>query len=551
MKKSIIVSAVLATLFMSNVCTSAVEPMQAYAETVSTESVTQVNISGTTSDGFTYSGVKNRITLSNGCTFYVGAYATITGYTGTKTNLVIPSSVDGCTVVGIGNNCFANTSLASVTIPNSVTKIGMRAFLRTKLTSVTIPSSVKLIGDSAFKGTNLTSVTIPSSVTSIGSEAFRGTKLTSVTIPSSVTSIGSGAFRECEKLISVKIPKDCKVGKAAFTGCSSLITVNGARAYTMKQDDNGVSIPVLDEDSARRKVIAECFSTSEGVKFVDDYCTALCDYVVATEIKPWMNDNIKARQLYDWLIRHARYEDEKNGETLYDAENHVYSSVFLSAGLNSTGTAFNGVGETVCEGYSKAYTMLLTAAGMESYLLHGYATGTGTMGHAWNLVKIDDTYYQCDVTWDENYWINNGGGSTEVTTGTSYKYFLKTAEQMDILHVDEKGDPTLSTGKIAGCGSITHPYLNYSLTDGNNALANATTTEFCDANGDGILDYDINLDGKKSIQDGTFVNETKSFFNNGFVLSTDTLDVWLLYLKCVNLSPAEVRALAKAGGTIC
>ena len=336
MKKSIIVSAVLATLFMSNVCTSAVEPMQAYAETVSTESVTQVNISGTTSDGFTYSGVKNRITLSNGCTCYVGAYATITGYTGTKTNLVIPSSVDGCTVVGIGDNCFANTPLASVTIPNSVTSIGYKAFADCgNLTSITIGSSVTEIGNEAFSGChNLTAVhiedlaawcnipfyetmngnsllhsnpleyahhlyqngeevkdlVIPNNVTTIGRNAFCGCSgLKSVTIPNSVKSIGSDAFSGCTGLTSIDIPNSVtSIGNSTFSGCTGLTSIDipnsvtyiGNSAFSGCSGLTSIDIPnsvlAIDDDAFENCAKLSSVNIGNSVKYIGEGAFSYC-----------------------------------------------------------------------------------------------------------------------------------------------------------------------------------------------------------------------------------------------------------------------------------
>lgn len=53
----------------------------------------------------------------------------IVKYSGTAEELVIPGKLDGKKVTGIGNEAFSgHYSLASVTIPDSVTAIGQLAF---------------------------------------------------------------------------------------------------------------------------------------------------------------------------------------------------------------------------------------------------------------------------------------------------------------------------------------------------------------------------------------------------------------------------------------
>jgi len=135
--------------------------------------------------------------------FTVQANGTLTLWSGTGTEVSIPSMVNGVRVTAIGNGVFQDRGLTSVTIPDTVTSIGSNAFRGNRLTEVILPGSVIVIGASAFRGnTNiggiwqgqLRSVFIPDSVTSIGNEAFRGNQLTSVTIPDSVTVIGSNAF---------------------------------------------------------------------------------------------------------------------------------------------------------------------------------------------------------------------------------------------------------------------------------------------------------------------------------------------------------------------
>ena len=176
-------------------------------------------------------------------------------------------------VISIGDKAFYHcTSLASVTIPNSVTNIGYRAFSDcTNLTSITvdsnnkkyssqdgvlfnkdktelikypgrntrtsynIPNSVTSIGDSAFYNCeSLTSVTIPNSVTIIVFETFAFCeKLTNVTIPNSVTSIEDDAFYFCESLTSVTIPNSVtNIGYNAFGICSNLNSVTIGNSVT-------------------------------------------------------------------------------------------------------------------------------------------------------------------------------------------------------------------------------------------------------------------------------------------------------------------------------
>jgi len=155
--------------------------------------------------------------------------ATITGYSGAGGAVEIPAEVDGVAVVKVGDEAFKNnTSVTSITIPDSVTSIGDGAFTASDLTSITIPDSVTSIGDDTFFNcTSLASIIIPDSVTSIGDWAFAGcTSLTSVTIPNSVTSIGDFAFVGCVNLTSITIGNSVEsIGTFAFDSCTSLTSI--------------------------------------------------------------------------------------------------------------------------------------------------------------------------------------------------------------------------------------------------------------------------------------------------------------------------------------
>lgn len=221
---------------------------------------------------------------------------TITKYTGKESTVILPSTINSWPVTKIGEDALKdNTTITSVTIPDSVTEIGANAFAGcTKLTSVTyggdwrnltiqsgnpavedavnaqlfdfaftpdntavivthyngtaadvtIPSRyqgkpVTEIGRAAFFNSAVTSVTIPDSVTAILDGAFeKCSELTNISIPNSVTSIGLSAFAHCTSLKSITLPSSLStIGNFAFDGCPSLMTVTYPGSKT-QWDDN-------------------------------------------------------------------------------------------------------------------------------------------------------------------------------------------------------------------------------------------------------------------------------------------------------------------------
>lgn len=115
---------------------------------------------------------------------------TITGYKGDKKEIEIPASIDGYTVVEIGEKAFMNQSIHTVSFaPGShLEKIGDAAFASGKLVSVSLPNSLRVIGNSAFANNHLAYVTIPSSVLLIENFAFNQNN-TSLIFESNVSDI--------------------------------------------------------------------------------------------------------------------------------------------------------------------------------------------------------------------------------------------------------------------------------------------------------------------------------------------------------------------------
>ena len=181
--------------------------------------------------------------------------ATITGYSGSVSALAIPQTIDGHTVVAIGDDAFRGTCLVNVTIPDTVTEIGDWAFSACKqLSTVQLSNNLTKLGLHVFSDcTSLTSIRIPKSLeTAYSSTWYPGgpfsgcvalqsveletgmTKIpgnlfdscpgfTTITIPDTVTKIGDSAFSNCEKLESITIPDSVtEIGNDAFNGCTEL-----------------------------------------------------------------------------------------------------------------------------------------------------------------------------------------------------------------------------------------------------------------------------------------------------------------------------------------
>ena len=183
-------------------------------------------------EGYDPNGVEaDTSVVPEGLAYTVGTDSvTVTGYSGSIAELTIPATIEGKPVTAVADAAFRrNTTLLSVTLPDSVTTIGNGTFFQaTALKSVKLPAGITEIGNSVFSGCSaLEMITIPEKVTAIRTEAFYGcTSLTSVEFPASVTTLGNMAFQGCSALVSVSLNRGLlTIGDSAFHSCTSLRTI--------------------------------------------------------------------------------------------------------------------------------------------------------------------------------------------------------------------------------------------------------------------------------------------------------------------------------------
>lgn len=124
----------------------------------------------------------------------------------------------------------------------------------------------------------------------------------------------------------------------------------------------------------------------------------------------------KALYLHDYLTAHTRYD------TSYSKRN-AYSLLV------------DGVG--VCHGYMLGYKALLNAVGIENGIVDSAA-----LNHIWNLVKLGDSWYHVDVTWDDptNNAMDDDPDAPDLVGNARHRYFLLSDDTMRSSHTTTDWD---------------------------------------------------------------------------------------------------------------
>ena len=175
----------------------------------------------------------------------------INSYNGASGAVLVPASIDGKEVFGLGEGAFSSAYVHSVVIEEGVKDISTKAFSRASgLTNVILPSSIEGIGENAFSSAVFTKtengyktifdtvlidysgeetqIKIPDTIKHIGGGSFKqNSKITEVIFPTSLESIGDEAFYKCAKLNSADISGTAikRVGASAFASDARLKSV--------------------------------------------------------------------------------------------------------------------------------------------------------------------------------------------------------------------------------------------------------------------------------------------------------------------------------------
>ena len=213
--------------------------------------------------------------------------ATLTEYTGTATDVYIPSNItddagERISVTALGDGVFKNN---------------------TGINSATFGEGITTIGASAFEGaTNLVCIVSPETLTTIGDRAFYGcTVFNSVILYDAVTSIGADVFAECPN-VTVWVNENCtaynyaKSNNIAYEIIGTdtkpeIYTINGVTYYIQ----NGEAYATSCNSSVANLVIP---ASVEGYP-VTDINTAFRSSYISSIVLPYTLKTIEAEAFYN------------------------------------------------------------------------------------------------------------------------------------------------------------------------------------------------------------------------------------------------------------
>lgn len=120
----------------------------------------------------------------------------------------------------------------------------------------------------------------------------------------------------------------------------------------------------------------------------------------------------KIKHFNQWLTRNNEYNTNIDLEIINNSCRECISAL----------TGSEGTSGPVCEGYARAFKVLCDSAEIPCVLVDGNAINSSNKGeaHMWNYVKVDDSWYGVDVTWDDP----KGGNSGKVSGVENENYLL-------------------------------------------------------------------------------------------------------------------------------
>ena len=148
--------------------------------------------------------------------------------------------------------------------------------------------------------------------------------------------------------------------------------------------------------------LRSCFKSEQETKNAIKQVEYVKNNIIDTIKDESVYNQIK--QVHDTLVKTLEYDSTLNKNNIHN----IYGALVEK--------------KVVCEGYAKAFKYIMDELNIECILVSGIAENSSghQEAHMWNYVKLNNSWYGIDVTWDDPIII---GGY--VKNNLRYDYFLK------------------------------------------------------------------------------------------------------------------------------
>lgn len=204
----------------------------------------------------------------------------------------------------------------------------------------------------------------------------------------------------------------------------------GSKIHGYSTSSSGQTTYVFEMDPAEAAEAAQIAAFENATKaFMQDIDLTLSDEEIEL-------------QIHDKLIQTVRYDYDlfEKQSTVHELGHTAYGALVEDSSGNDN--------MAVCEGYSLAFEYLLHQANIPCACVSGAATHEvpdeiDNRGHAWNVVRIGEKWYEVDATWDDHDLSVYEQMPREVIEALSkdealrfndcHYYFNKTTKEMEYL----------------------------------------------------------------------------------------------------------------------
>lgn len=203
--------------------------------------------------------------------------------------------------------------------------------------------------------------------------------------------------------ITIQIRSDSELDERVFTDCFDSSIEHLGSGYDgdylrfQMGSWNYEAIKQVDDDGSCLTTVTytiDYYTTAEQERMVDQRIAEIHDELKLDEL----SDFECIREIYKYITENVSYDYDNLNNEDYTLKYTAYAALFD--------------GKAVCQGYAALFYRLANECTCYSRIISGTAGESGE-AHAWNIVEIDNTYYNLDCTWDA------GKGSGR------FEYFLK------------------------------------------------------------------------------------------------------------------------------